>query len=146
MAGEVAALEHELGDDAVEARAGVAEAVLASAELTEVLRRLRHVAVEKLEGDAPCGLVVDLDVELEEVEMRVSTGVKAIECACTAPGAMRHSARLGERKTYEDVGHDDCGGVKEGWMLECSILILQPGVALFGCTCAYRFTCPCTLD
>ncbi len=36
VAGEVAALEHELGDDAVEPRAGVAVPVLPSAQLAEV--------------------------------------------------------------------------------------------------------------
>lgn len=36
MVGEVTTLEHELGDDSVEARTGVSEAVLSSAELSEV--------------------------------------------------------------------------------------------------------------
>lgn len=36
VVGEVTTLEHELGDDSVEARTGVSEAVLSSAELSEV--------------------------------------------------------------------------------------------------------------
>jgi hypothetical protein len=55
-AGEVTALEHELGDDTVEFGALVAEALLASAEGTEVLSRLGDDIVEKLEVDA-AGLV-----------------------------------------------------------------------------------------
>lgn len=45
--GEVTTLEHELGDDAVERGALVAEAVLASAELAEVLGRLGDNAGER---------------------------------------------------------------------------------------------------
>lgn len=81
VTGEVTALEHELGDDTVETRAGVAEAVLASAELAEVLRRLRHLAIEELEGDASCFRAVDGDVELKRVEMFVSTSIEVDECA-----------------------------------------------------------------
>lgn len=51
-AGEVTALEHELGDDAVELGALVAEALLARAEGAEVLGRLGHHVVEELEVDA----------------------------------------------------------------------------------------------
>ena len=50
--GEVTALEHELGDDAVEGRALVAEALLAGAESTEVLGGLGDDVVEQVEGDA----------------------------------------------------------------------------------------------
>lgn len=49
---EVTALEHELGDDAVEGRALVAEALLTGAESTEVLGGLGHDAVVELEVDA----------------------------------------------------------------------------------------------
>lgn len=49
----------------MERRALVAEAVLACAELTEVLSGLGNNIVVELEDDAPCGLVVDGDVELE---------------------------------------------------------------------------------
>ncbi len=49
---EVAALEHEARDDAVERRACVAEAVLACAELAEVLRGLGDDIVEELEDNA----------------------------------------------------------------------------------------------
>ena len=51
-AGEVTALKHELGDDSVEFGARVAEALLASAQGTEVLGRLRDDVVEELEVDA----------------------------------------------------------------------------------------------
>lgn len=51
-------------DDTVEGRARVAEAVLASAELPEVLGRLGHDIVIKLEDDLAGILTVDGDVEL----------------------------------------------------------------------------------
>lgn len=50
-AGEVTTLEHELGDDAVEGRALVAEALLASAESTEVLGGLGDNVAEEVEVD-----------------------------------------------------------------------------------------------
>lgn len=50
--GEVTALEHEVGDDSVEGRALVAEALLASAESTEVLSGLGDHVVEEVEVDA----------------------------------------------------------------------------------------------
>ena len=59
VVGEVTALEHELGDDAVEARAGVAKAVLAGAELAEVTGRLGNDVVVELELDAAGGRAVD---------------------------------------------------------------------------------------
>ena len=51
-AGEVTALEHELRDDAVEARAGVAEALLAGAESAEVFGGLGDDVVVEVELDA----------------------------------------------------------------------------------------------
>lgn len=51
-AGEVTTLKHELGDDTVELGARVAEALLASAESTEVLGRLGDDVVVELEVDA----------------------------------------------------------------------------------------------
>ena len=51
-AGKVTTLEHEVRDDAVEAGAVVAEAVLASAELPKVAGGLRDNVVEEVEGDA----------------------------------------------------------------------------------------------
>lgn len=50
--GEVTTLEHELGNDAVERRASVAEALLAGAESTEVLSGLGDNIVEEVEVDA----------------------------------------------------------------------------------------------
>jgi hypothetical protein len=52
VAGEVTALEHEVGDNAVEAGSLVAESVLASAELPEVAGGLGDNIVEEVEGDA----------------------------------------------------------------------------------------------
>ena len=61
--GEVTALKHELWDDAVEARALVAEALLAGAEGAEVLSGLRHVLVVEVEvDDARLAAVVDREV------------------------------------------------------------------------------------
>ena len=51
-AGEVTTLEHELRDDAVEGRVGVAEALLASAESAEVLSGLWDDVVIEGEVDA----------------------------------------------------------------------------------------------
>ena len=51
----VTALEHELGNDTVEARAGVAEALLASAESTEVGGGLGDDVVVELEADTAGG-------------------------------------------------------------------------------------------
>lgn len=58
--GEVTTLEHELGDDAVERRALVAEALLAGAESAEVLGGLGDDVVVEGEVDATgllCGVV-----------------------------------------------------------------------------------------
>jgi hypothetical protein len=49
--GEVTALKHELGDDAVEGRALVSKALLASAESTEVLDSLGGNVVVEVEVD-----------------------------------------------------------------------------------------------
>lgn len=50
--GEVTALEHEVGDDAVESGSLVAEALLAGAESAEVLSGLGDVLIEEVEVDA----------------------------------------------------------------------------------------------
>jgi hypothetical protein len=50
--GEVTTLKHEVGNDAVELGTGVAKALLASAEGTEVLYGLGYDIVEKLKVDA----------------------------------------------------------------------------------------------
>jgi len=57
--GEVTALEHELGDDSVEGRASVSEALLASAESTEVLSGLWDYVIVEVEVDAT-GLLSNL--------------------------------------------------------------------------------------
>lgn len=73
MAGEVTTLEHEVGDDTVEARALVAEAVLAGAKLTEVARRLGDSIVVELEYDAASRLVRDGDVKLARASACATT-------------------------------------------------------------------------
>jgi hypothetical protein len=62
---EVTALKHELRDDTVEARAGVAETILARGKFTEVSRGLRHNIVVQFEDDAARGLVADADIKLD---------------------------------------------------------------------------------
>lgn len=62
--GEVTTLEHELGDDTVELGAGVTEAVLASAESTEVLGGLGDDVSAQLHDDAANGLLVDGNIEV----------------------------------------------------------------------------------
>ena len=52
-------------DDAVEAAAGVAEALGASAELVEVISSLGNDVVEKLELNASFCSASDLDVEID---------------------------------------------------------------------------------
>ena len=63
FSGEVAALEHEVGDDPVEAGALVALLVLTRGELAEVLRGLGDRVVVQLEADPAGSIVVDGDVE-----------------------------------------------------------------------------------
>jgi len=64
MPGEVTTLEHEVGDDTVEAGAGIAEAVLTGAELTEVPGGLGNIVVVELEGDAAGVGTVNSDIEV----------------------------------------------------------------------------------
>jgi len=66
-AGEVTTLEHEVGDDSVERRALVAEALLASAEGTEVLGGLGDNIVIEGEVDTT-GLLLDLGGRLAVLE------------------------------------------------------------------------------
>ena len=51
MVCEVAPLEHELGDDAMERGSLVAEPLLVGAQLTEVLGGLGHFVVVQFHGD-----------------------------------------------------------------------------------------------
>ena len=62
--GEVAALAHEVGDDAVEGAALVAEALLAGAEGAEVLRRHWHHVGAQLDHDA-----ADVTLAFDRVEI-----------------------------------------------------------------------------
>jgi hypothetical protein len=62
VVGEVSALQHELGNHAVEDAALVAVALLSCAQRTEVLGSARNVS-EELEGDALGGSFADLDIE-----------------------------------------------------------------------------------
>lgn len=61
--GEITTLQHELGDDAVEAGTLVTESLLTSAESTEVLNGLGDDFVEQLEGDAASRLAINGDIE-----------------------------------------------------------------------------------
>ena len=63
VVGEVAPLQHEPGDDAVEARPLEPEALLFGAQQPEVARGFRHHVVKKLEDDAAGGLSSDGHLE-----------------------------------------------------------------------------------
>ncbi len=63
VVGEVAALAHKVGDDAVERGPLVAEPLLAGAEGAEVLGRLGHDVGPQLHDDAAQGLAVGGHVE-----------------------------------------------------------------------------------
>ena len=52
VVGEVASLQHELGDDAVKARSLVAKALFFGAQDPEVARCFGHNVIKKLEHDA----------------------------------------------------------------------------------------------
>jgi len=67
-AGEVTSLEHELGDDTVEGRVGVAETLLTSAQSSEVLSGSGSYIIVEVEEDTT-GLLLNLGSCL-------STGVK----------------------------------------------------------------------
>jgi len=63
VVGEVAALDHEVRDDAVKRRVFVSVAFFARAQGAEVLRRLGNDVGEEFKGDATSILAVDVDVE-----------------------------------------------------------------------------------
>lgn len=76
--GEVAALHHELLDDAVEGAAlvvqglaGLAQPLLARAQRAEVLGRLGHHVVVQLEGHAARRLAADGHVEEDVAALRL---------------------------------------------------------------------------
>ena len=58
--GEIAALKHEVWNDAVELGAGIAKALLAGAEGAEVLHRLGYDIVEEFKVDATLLLWIDV--------------------------------------------------------------------------------------
>lgn len=62
--GEVTTLQHEVWDHSVEWAAGVAEALLAGTESSEVLGGLWHNVVVQREHNAAQWLAVNLDVEI----------------------------------------------------------------------------------
>ena len=64
---EITALDHEVGDDAVEDGVLVPEVPLARRELPEVLHRLRHVLAEQTDDYPPLGLAADGHVEVHLV-------------------------------------------------------------------------------
>ena len=98
--GHKARAQTYLGDDTGEARALVAEAVLAGGELTEIPRSLWDDVVPELEDDAAGGLVVNGKIELYEVKVSVRERGKAGARQQDVPPRVVSGAR-----TYEDVGH-----------------------------------------
>lgn len=62
--GEVATLEHEVGDHTVEARSSIAFFGLPLCELAEVAGGLGDDIVVELEDNSASGLVVDGDIKL----------------------------------------------------------------------------------
>lgn len=63
--GEVAALDHEVLDDAMEPAAGVALALRLLRQLDEVVHGLRHGAAEQADDNATDRLVADRHVEVD---------------------------------------------------------------------------------
>jgi hypothetical protein len=97
--GEVTTLEHEVRDDTVELRARVAEALLASAESTEVLDGLGDNVVEELEVDAAGTLFVSSQLAAGELDadkrrtLNLAVGVGGLAAGInvdlrTGPGAV----------------------------------------------------------
>ena len=64
---EVAALAHEARDDAVEGRAGIAEALLAGAQRTEVLRSLRHDAAVETDFNAARRSAANVNIKVDRL-------------------------------------------------------------------------------
>lgn len=92
----------------MERRALVAETVLASGELAEVLRGLGHDIVIELEDDATSRLVVDADIELGEARLATMTTGRENTAL-----RLRCELRTG---TYEYVRHGDEGNEeRRGW-------------------------------
>jgi len=65
VSGEITALKHELRDHTVETGACIAEAILASRELSEVSCGFGDFVVKQLENDSTSRLTVDGDVEVD---------------------------------------------------------------------------------
>ena len=65
--GEVSTLDHELGDDPVEARTLIAEAILAGGELIEISGCLGDLVAVETHEDAAKRLSTLLDVEVDLV-------------------------------------------------------------------------------
>jgi len=105
--GEITTLKHELGDDTMECGVGVAKAVLARAELAEILRGLGYDIVVQLEDDAACVGAADADVE---VYVRLRHGFES-EQASTAgegeefPRALHGRSRLWLRQLHVPSRH-----------------------------------------
>ena len=102
---EVAALDHEILDDAVEGRALVAKAHRARAELLEVFRRARDVVAVEAHDDVAGRGASHGDVEEDLVGdvARVSRGGAGGEGAAGGAGGRRGRER-------EPAGRGDRGG------------------------------------
>ena len=102
--GEVAALNHELGDDAVEAGPFVAEALLARGQSPEVLNRLGDCLSIETNDNATSGLITNGDVE--ENLVGDLWALDRIHALREQEHADAEEQRSGQQKPPE-VKHDD---------------------------------------
>ena len=117
---EIAALDHEVGDDAMEDGVLVAEVALARRELSEVLHRLGHLLAEEADDDTALGGTADRDVEVHLV--------RHLGVAKQRRGIRRRAAvseRGSDRGRSDGGGRADEGGTTGG----CGLAFLRLGVA-----------------
>jgi len=96
--GEITTLKHELGDHTMKPRSSVAEAILTSAELTEVTSGFRDYIVEELEDNSAGRRIVDGDVELVHHFISIPTHFNPLG---------EGSEDIEGNNAYVDVGHDE---------------------------------------
>lgn len=93
--GEVTTLEHEVGDDAVEGRALVAESLLAGAESAEVGGGLGDNVIEEVEDDAAVLLCMR--------ESLVSEALDAVKMAGSVERQLEQP-KMGEQQSFKSFG------------------------------------------